>query len=62
MLAREAEESVRALDPNGCSGHLSHILLLLDRDGFRRGFLKGKWNPEKHADWIRKHDLQVHEG
>lgn len=59
-MALDAENSVKALDPHGCSAHLSYILHLLDRDGFRRAYLKGTWNPEKYAEWIRKYDLQVH--
>ena len=46
-------------DPDGCSGHLSFILHLLEREPFRRGYLKGSWKVEDFRDIIESYELVV---
>lgn len=41
QMAEETITAIQALDDGGCSGHLSHILLLLQDPGFRKTYLIG---------------------
>ena len=41
QMAEETIAAIQALDGNGCFGHLSHILLLLQESGFRKTYLSG---------------------
>jgi hypothetical protein len=51
---------LQKLDADGCSGHLSFILRLLDREPFRRGYLKGSWTVEDFRDIFERYELEVH--
>jgi Fe-S-cluster containining protein len=41
QMAEETIAAIQALDGDGCFGHLSHILLLLQESGFRKTYLSG---------------------
>ena len=41
QMAEETIAAIQALDGNGCFGHLSHILLLLQEPRFRKTYLSG---------------------
>ena len=60
VLGQKMEKELQKLDPEGCSGHLSFILHLLEKEPFRRGYLKGSWNVEDFRDIIEGYDLVVH--
>jgi hypothetical protein len=60
MLGQKIEKELQKLDPDGCSGHLSVILHLLERELFRRGYLKGSWKVEDFRDIIESYELVVH--
>ena len=60
MLGQKIEKELQKLDPDGCSGHLSVILHLLEREPFRRGYLKGSWKVEDFRDIIESYELVVH--
>jgi hypothetical protein len=40
-MAEETIAAIQALDGDGCFGHLSHILLLLQEPRFRKAYLSG---------------------
>ena len=60
MLGQKIEKELQNLDPDGCSGHLSFILHLLEREAFRRGYQKGSWKVEDFRDIIESYELVVH--
>jgi len=60
MVGQKIEKELQELDPGGCSGHLSFILHLLEREPFRRGYLKGSWKVEDFRDIIESYELVVH--
>jgi Fe-S-cluster containining protein len=62
VLGQQKEKELRELDPQGCSGHLSFILHLLEKEPFRRGYLQGRWNVEDFRDSIERYGLVVHRG
>lgn len=62
VLGQKAEKKLQELDPEGCSGHLSFILDLLDKEPFRRGYLKGNWQAADFRDIIEGYALVVHRG
>ena len=41
QMAEETIAAIQALDGDGCFGHLSHILLLLQEPRFRKTYLSG---------------------
>ena len=41
LMAEETIAAIHTLDADGCSGHLSHILLLLQQPRFRKAYLSG---------------------
>lgn len=57
QMVERTIEGLRMLDPHGLSGHVSFVLHLLEKDGFRRSYLKGTWKPETHADLMRRYKL-----
>ena len=59
-LGQKIEKELQNLDPAGCSGHLSFILHLLEREAFRQGYLKGSWKVEEFRDIIESYELVVH--
>ena len=60
MLGRKIEKELQELDPDGCSGHLSFILHLLEKNGFRKGYLRENWSTEKFKNLIERYELVVH--
>ena len=60
MLGQKIEKELQKLDPDGCSGHLSVILHLLEREPFQRGYLKGSWTVEDFRDIFESYELVVH--
>ena len=55
-LAEETIAAIRELDDTGFSGHLSHILLLLQDPDFRRTYQNGEFAP----DFIRPFEFARH--
>jgi len=60
VLGRKAERELQELDPGGCSGHLSFILHLLNKERFRRRYLQGSLKTEDFKDSIERYQLVVH--
>jgi hypothetical protein len=60
MLGQKIEKELQELDPDGCSGHLSLILHLLEKTGSRQGYLLENWSTEKFKDIIERYELVVH--
>ena len=60
MLGQKIEKELQELDLDGCSGHLSFILHLLEKNGFRQGYLRENWSTEKFKDLIERYELVVH--
>jgi hypothetical protein len=61
-LGQKIEKELQNLDPDGCSGHLSLILHLLEKNRFRQDYLRENWNTEKFKDIIEQYELVVHKG
>lgn len=61
-LGQKVEKELQKLDTEGCSGHLSFILHLLEKKRFRQSYLKGSWNVEDFRDIIERYKLVVHKG
>ena len=60
LLGQKIEKELQKLDPDGCSGHLSFILHLLEKNGFRQGYLRENWSKEEFKDIIEQYELVVH--
>ena len=60
MVGQKIEKELQKLDADGCSGHLSFILHLLEKNGFRQGYLRENWSTEKFKDIIERYELVVH--
>jgi hypothetical protein len=60
VLGQKIEKELQKLDADGCSGHLSFILHLLEKNGFREGYLREIWSREKFKDIIERYELVVH--
>ncbi|UCG19839.1 MAG: YkgJ family cysteine cluster protein [Deltaproteobacteria bacterium] len=60
VLGQKMEKELQELDPEGCSGHLSFIIHLLEQETFRRGYLEGNWREEDFGDTIKRYELVVH--
>lgn len=60
VLGQQKEKELQQLDPEGCSGHLSFILHLLEQEEFCRNYLKGNWQVEDFRDIIEPYLLVVH--
>jgi hypothetical protein len=60
MVGQKIEKELQKLDADGCSGHLSFILHLLEKNGFRRDYLRENWSTEKFKDIIERYELVVH--
>jgi hypothetical protein len=50
---------MQKLDSSGYSGHISYILFLLDKEEFRNLYLRGKFKPQKIADFGRNHGILI---
>jgi Fe-S-cluster containining protein len=59
-LASQTIEILQDLDAGGCSGHLSFILYLLEKQEFRRAYLQGLWNPRNFKELLERYQLGVH--
>ena len=59
-LASRTIEILQDLDPAGCSGHLSFILYLLEKQEFRRAYLEGRWNRGRFQKLVERYQLAVH--
>ena len=62
VLGQKIEKELQELDPDGCSGHLSFILHLLEKEPFRRDYGNGSWKVEEFRDIIERYELVVHKG
>ena len=60
VLGQKIEKELQNLDPDGCSGHLSFILHLLEQEPFCQGYLQGNWKVEDFRDIIERYELVVH--
>jgi hypothetical protein len=60
LLGQRIEKELQNLDPGGCSGHLSFILHLLEKEPFRRSYLKGSWKVDDFWDIVKRYGLAVH--
>ena len=60
VLGQKIEKELQELDPGGCSGHLSFILRLLEKNGFQEGYLRQNWSTEKFKAIIERYELAVH--
>ena len=59
-LAGRTIEILQDLDPAGCSGHLSFILYLLEKQEFRRAYLQGLWDPGRFQRLVERYQLAAH--
>jgi hypothetical protein len=57
--ARQTVKKIQQLDSGGYSGHISYILFLLDKEEFRKSYLRGKFKPQKIADFGRNHGILI---
>jgi Fe-S-cluster containining protein len=57
--ARQIVKKIQQLDSNGYSGHISYILFLLDKEEFRKPYLRGKFKPQKIAIFGRSHGILI---
>ena len=62
VMGQHSEKQLQQLDPEGCSGHLSFILHLLEDESFRRDYLQGNWNWKDFRDMIESYELVLHKG
>jgi Fe-S-cluster containining protein len=62
VLGQKAEKELQELDPEGCSGHLSFILHVLEQGSFRQGYLQGNWQVKDFRDLLERYGLVVHRG
>jgi hypothetical protein len=60
VLGQRIEKELQLLDPDGCSGHLSFVLDLLENRTFLRAYLGGNWNARLFKDIIDRYELVVH--
>ncbi len=60
LLGQRIEQELQNQDPGGCSGHLSFILHLLEKEPFRRSYLKESWRVDDFMDMIERYGLVVH--
>jgi Fe-S-cluster containining protein len=58
-LAGQTVKKIQRLDFNGYSGHISYILYLLDREEFRKLYMRGKFRPQKIADFGQSHGILI---
>ena len=62
MLGQKIEKELQKLDPDGCSGHLSFILHLLEKNGFRQSYLGENWSTKEFREIIERYELVLHKG
>ena len=59
-LGQKIEKELQNLDADGCSGHLSFILHLLEKHGFRQDYLRESWSEAEFKEIIEQYELVVH--
>ncbi|MBW1932098.1 MAG: YkgJ family cysteine cluster protein, partial [Deltaproteobacteria bacterium] len=58
-LAKQTVKKIQQLDSSGYSGHISYILFLLDKEEFRKLYLRGKSKPQKIAYFGQSHGIMI---
>lgn len=58
-LADYTISKMQQLDDTGYSGHMSFILYLLDKSGFRKIYMGGKFNPGKIMNFGKNHGIII---
>ncbi len=58
-LADYTISKMQQLDDTGYSGHMSFILYLLDKSGFRKTYMGGKFNPGKIMNFGKGHGIII---
>ena len=58
-LADYTISKMQQIDDTGYSGHMSFILYLLDKSGFRKAYLGGKFNPGKIMNFGKSHGIII---
>jgi hypothetical protein len=58
-LAGQTFRQIQALDSPGYSGHIAHLLLLLDDADFRKTYLSGAFHPERIHVFGKAHGLVI---
>ncbi|MCG2757626.1 MAG: hypothetical protein L6263_04270, partial [Desulfobacteraceae bacterium] len=58
-LADYTISKLQQLDDTGYSGHMSFILYLLEKSGFRKAYLGGKFNPGKIMNFGKSHGIII---
>ena len=58
-LAKKTVREMQRLDDTGYSGHISFILYLLDKPGFRKLYLSGGFDPGKIARFGKSHGIVI---
>ncbi|MCJ7616602.1 MAG: YkgJ family cysteine cluster protein [Desulfobacterales bacterium] len=58
-LADYTISKLQQLDDTGYSGHMSFILYLLDKSGFKKAYLGGKFNPGKIMNFGKSHGIII---
>lgn len=58
-LAEQIIAELRALDPNGYSGHLSYILHMLTQERFLETYLAGNFEPEAVMAFGKTHRISI---
>ena len=60
-LADYTISKMQQLDDTGYSGHMSFILYLLDKSGFRKIYIAGKINPGKIMNFGKSHGIIINQ-
>jgi len=58
-LADYTISKMQQLDDTGYSGHMSFILYLLEKSGFRKTYIGGKFNPGKIMNFGKSHGIII---
>ncbi|MBU4414797.1 MAG: YkgJ family cysteine cluster protein [Proteobacteria bacterium] len=58
-LADYTISKMQQIDDTGYSGHMSFILYLLEKTGFRKAYLTGKFNPGKIMNFGKGHGIII---
>ena len=59
-MAGETVREIQRLDDTGYSGHISHILAMLDAPRFRGTYLSGKFEPAEIMAFGKTHGIVIH--
>ena len=59
VAARITVRRIQALDHTGYSGHISHILYLLNNRNFRKVYVAGGFQPDKISKFGRTHGIII---